>query len=71
MFEEAQNRLIKDGFIEAKTSEICDSKSQKNPCLYCSMNAICTKSNPFTGGLTHVYYPSTIPEGEMNLLYLD
>ena len=35
------------------------------------MNAICTKSNPFTGGLTHVHYPSHIPEGESNLLYLD
>jgi hypothetical protein len=52
MFEEARNKLIKDGIIEANTSEICDSKSLKNPCLYCSMNAICTKSNPFTGGIS-------------------
>jgi hypothetical protein len=71
MFEEARNRLIEDGLIEAKTTQICDSKSNKNPCLYCSMNGICTKSNPFTGGLTHVHYPSPIPKGKMNLLYLD
>ena len=41
MFEEACNKLIRDGLPETKTSEICDSKSKKNPCLYCSMNAMC------------------------------
>ena len=67
MFEEARNRLIEDNLIVANKSQICDSKSQKNPCLYCSMNGICTKTNPLTGGLTHDYYPSPIPEGKVHI----
>ena len=67
-FEEAQNLLIGDGLIKDKKSYICDSKSKINPCLYCSMNGICTNSNPLTGETTQLYYPRTtpVPKGEID-----
>ena len=67
-FEEARNMLIKEGLVKAKESHVCNQKAKrKSPCLYCSMNGICTKINPMTGALTQLYYPRTtpIPEGEL------
>ena len=68
MFEEARNSLIKEGLIKAKQTQVCKPNAVKNPCLYCSTNAICTKPDPFTGELTQLYYPKLNPitEGRNN-----
>ena len=58
-FEETRNKLIKDGLIGGTEETICDDKSMKNPCLYCSLNGFCTKSDPFTGEITQLFYDGT------------
>ena len=72
-FEEARNKLIQDGLIKAKKSYICNQSMRKiNPCLYCSLDGICTKSNPMTGEVVQLFYPQKTPTpvGKMNYTQL-
>ena len=58
IFEEVRNKLIRDGLIKDTPEDICDDKSMKNPCLYCSANGVCTNSDPMTGTNTQIFYPN-------------
>ena len=57
-FEDARNKLIRDGLIKDTPTNICNDKSMGNPCLYCSAHGVCTHSNPHTGAMTQTFYPN-------------
>jgi hypothetical protein len=66
-FEEGRNKLIQDGLIKAKESYICNRKIRMdkrkiNPCLYCTLDGICTKPNPLTGEVVQLFFPKKTPE---------
>ena len=61
-FEDSRNMLIQDGLIKAKKSYICKKSDQKiNPCQYCTLDGICTKTNPMTGESIQHFYPKATP----------
>ena len=55
--EENRNRLIREGFIKDEPTNICDHKSEKDPCAMCIANGVCTKQNPLNGKKSHFFYP--------------
>ena len=56
-YEEARNQLIKDGLIKDDPTRICDRKATKDPCYFCSANAMCTIQDPLNGTITNSFYP--------------
>ena len=50
-FEEARNTLIKAGLIKGDVSKDCNDKAKKDPCMYCSLEVLCTIRNPLSGKL--------------------
>ena len=72
-FEESRNKLIQNGWIKSKESNICNQTLHKiNPGLYCLLDGICTKHNPMTGEVVQLLYPkkTPIPMGKMNIFQL-
>ena len=56
-YEEARNKLIKEGLIKDEPTHICDRKATTDPCFFCSANGMCTKHNPLNGTITNSFYP--------------
>ena len=51
-------KLIKDGLINDKPEDLCKQTStNKNPCMYCINDFICTIKNPLTGQVKQMFYP--------------
>ena len=56
-YEETRNQLIKDKLIKDEPTHICDKTATKDPCYFCSANAMCTKHNPLNNTSTNSFYP--------------
>ena len=56
-FEDARNKLIKDGLIKDKPTNICNREAEKDPCHFCRTNGICTIRNQLNGKTSHYFYP--------------
>ena len=56
-YEINRNSLIEAGLINDNPTNICDVKSDKDPCTFCNVNGLCTKKKPLTGKTTHSFYP--------------
>ena len=57
-FEKARNELIDDGLINDEKTNFCKQRRKKknSRCHFCSMSAMCTKRDPFTGKVTNTFY---------------
>ena len=54
---EIRPKLIKAGLIKDKLEYPCRKVGLKNPCKFCFVDGICTMKDPFTGVLSHMFYP--------------
>ena len=55
IYETSRNKLIKDGLIKDKPTNICKPDDQEDPCSICSLDGVCTKRDQFTGQISQVF----------------